>query len=106
MNEVLKLFDLTNRVAIVTGGAGFLGQQFSEALAEAGANVVVADIDQAAAADWAEKLSVKHNSALGVGLDVTDTSSVQDLMDLTLEKFGQLDILVISAPGLEASSGR
>ena len=97
MNEVLKLFDLTNRVAIVTGGAGFLGQQFSEALAEAGANVVVADIDQAAAADWAEKLSKKHNSALGVGLDVTDTSSVQNLMDLTLEKYGQLDILVNSA---------
>jgi len=97
MNEVLKLFDLTNRVAIVTGGAGFLGQQFSEALSEAGANVVVADIDQAAAAECAGELSNKHNSALGVGLDVTDTSSVQNLMDLTLEKFGRLDILVNSA---------
>jgi len=97
MNEVQKLFDLTNRVAIVTGGAGFLGQQFSEALSESGANVVVADIDQAAAADCAEKLSNKHNSALGVGLDVTDTASIQNLMDLTLEKFGQLDILVNSA---------
>jgi len=97
MNEVLKLFDLTNRVAIVTGGAGFLGQQFSEALSEAGANVVVADIDQAAAAECAGELSNKHNSALGVGLDVTDISSVQNLMDLTLEKFGRLDILVNSA---------
>jgi 2-deoxy-D-gluconate 3-dehydrogenase len=97
MNEVLKLFDLTNRVAIVTGGAGFLGQQFSKALSEAGANVVVADIDQAAAVDCAEELSEKHNPALGMGLDVTDTFSVQNLMDVTLEKFGQLDILVNSA---------
>ncbi|MCJ7717709.1 MAG: SDR family NAD(P)-dependent oxidoreductase, partial [Anaerolineales bacterium] len=97
MNEIQKLFDLTDRVAIVTGGAGFLGQQFSEALSEAGAKVVVADIDQAAAAKFAETLEKKTGSALGIKLDVTDPTSVQDLMDRTLEKFGQLDIVVNSA---------
>jgi len=97
MNEVQKLFDLTDQVAIVTGGAGFLGQQFSEALSEAGAKVVVADIDQAAAVAYAETLQKKTGSALGVKLDVTDPFSVQDLMDRTLEKYGQLNILVNSA---------
>lgn len=97
MNEVQKLFDLTDQVAIVTGGAGFLGQQFSEALSEAGAKVVVADIDQAAAVAYAETLEKKTGPALGLKLDVTDPSSVQTLMDQTLEKYGQLDIVVNSA---------
>ena len=97
MNEIQKLFDLTDRVAVVTGGAGFLGQQFSEALSEAGANIVIADINQSAANDAADMLNRKRGSALGVGLDVTDPSSVQNLMDQTLAKFGRLDILVNSA---------
>lgn len=66
MNEVQKLFDLTDQVAIVTGGAGFLGQQFSEALSEAGAKVVVADIDQAAAVAYAETLQKKNWFSSGV----------------------------------------
>jgi len=97
MNEIQKLFDLSDRVAVVTGGAGFLGQQFSEALSEAGANIVIADINQSAANDAADMLNRKRGSALGVGLDVTDPSSVQNLMDQTLSKFGRLDILVNSA---------
>ena len=97
MNGIQELFDLTSRVAVVTGGAGFLGQQFSEALSEAGANVVVADINQTSADEIANILNQKQGSAVGIGVDVTDPASVQGLMDQTLEKFNRLDILVNSA---------
>jgi 2-deoxy-D-gluconate 3-dehydrogenase len=97
MNGIQELFDLTGRVAIVTGGAGFLGQQFSEALSEAGAHIVVADINQKTADEFAEILNRKQGSAVGIGVDVTEPSSVQDLMDQTLKKFKRLDILVNSA---------
>ena len=107
MTGIQELFDLTGRVAIVTGGAGFLGQQFSEALAEAGANVVVADLNQDIAADAAYMLKSKPGDALGAALDVTKPSSVESLMDLVLDKYGQLDILVNSAamdPKFESDS--
>ncbi|MCK4800843.1 MAG: SDR family oxidoreductase [Anaerolineales bacterium] len=97
MNGIQELFDLTGRVAIVTGGAGFLGQQFIEALSEAGAHIVVADINQNAADEFAEVINQKQGSAVGIGVDVTKPSSVQDLMDQTLQKFKRLDILVNSA---------
>ncbi len=97
MNGIQELFDLTGRVAIVTGGAGFLGQQFSEALTEAGASIVVADINQKDASHFAAKLEDKGGKAMGISVDVTDPYSVQSLMEETLKKFGRLDILVNSA---------
>ncbi len=107
MNSIQELFDLTGRVAVVTGGAGFLGQQFSEALVEAGADLVVADIDQAQAASYAKVLQSSGSNVLGIGLDVTDPISVQALIDQTIDRFGRLDILVNSAaldPKFEGSS--
>jgi 2-deoxy-D-gluconate 3-dehydrogenase len=84
-------------VALVTGGSGFLGKQFSEALSEAGASVVVADINKADAEELADSLSNTSSSSLGVGFDVTDPDSVNSLMEKTLSNFGRLDILVNSA---------
>ncbi len=97
MNSIQELFDLTDRVAIITGGAGFLGQQFSEALVEAGAKIVVADINQKTASKFAATLSADQSQAIGIGVDVTDPSSVQNLMDQTLSTYDRLDILVNSA---------
>jgi 2-deoxy-D-gluconate 3-dehydrogenase len=97
MKTVQELFDLTGRVAVITGGAGFLGQQFAEALSEAGAKVVVADIDQHSASDFAEILKTNLGDAFGIGVDVTDPSSVQMMIDQTLDHYGQLDIVVNSA---------
>jgi len=107
MNGIQELFDLTGKTAIVTGGAGFLGQQFSEALSEAGATVIVADINQQTAMDYAEVLLERGGKAVGIGVDITDPSSVQNLMDQTLEKVHRLDILVNSAaldPKFESQS--
>lgn len=95
-----SLFDLTGRVAVVTGGAGLLGAEFCRTLISAGAHVVVADLDFAAGAALAESLnsgSAASAHALALKTDVTSPDSVARLVAETLDAFGRLDILVNSA---------
>lgn len=92
-----ELFDLSGRIAIVTGGAGLLGTEFCRTLAGAGAKVVVADIDFAAASNTAEQILDDGEEASAVSLDVTNPISVENLLDAVLDQFGHLDILVNSA---------
>ena len=92
-----QLFDLTGRVAIVTGGAGLLGKQFSRALAEAGAQVVIASRNQENCGAWAEQLRAEGYSALALPLDLADPESSKALVAATLAQCGRLDILVNNA---------
>jgi NAD(P)-dependent dehydrogenase (short-subunit alcohol dehydrogenase family) len=106
---VQQLFDLTGRVAIVTGGAGLLGRQFSQALVEAGAAVIIASRTLESCRAWAEELTTYARGleiwrdrpstpvALSLSLDVTRPESAHALVDATLEQFGRLDILVNNA---------
>lgn len=94
---ILDKFDLTGRVAIVTGGAGLLGVEFCRTLAEAGAAVLVADLNLQAAEKTAESLSDSGFHAVAFGLDVTSPESVNELAEEALSRFGRLDILVNSA---------
>ncbi len=94
---IKEKFDLTGRVAVVTGGAGLLGKEFARTLAEAGAAVVVADIDSDAAGEMAQTLTDAGFAASGYGLDVTRIESPRGLVAETLGRFGRLDILVNSA---------
>ncbi|WP_148255170.1 SDR family NAD(P)-dependent oxidoreductase [Aidingimonas lacisalsi] len=88
------LFDLSGRVAIVTGGAGILGRHFCLGLAEHGANVVVADVDGGAAEAYAGELESKTGvSCIGMACDVACESSVERLAAATLEHFGRIDVL-------------
>ena len=94
------LFDLHGRVAIVTGGAGLLGSEFCKTLVEAGARVVIADLDVLAAEKLAADFNADHQAAalaLVVQTDVTDPASVQAMVGAALQAFGRLDILVNSA---------
>jgi NAD(P)-dependent dehydrogenase (short-subunit alcohol dehydrogenase family) len=94
------LFDLNGRVAIVTGGAGLLGSEFCKTLVEAGARVVIADLEVLAAERLAAKLCEGRQAgarALAVSTDVTDPTSVQAMVGAALQTFGRLDILVNSA---------
>lgn len=94
---IQEKFDLADRVAIVTGGAGQLGVEFCRTLAEAGAAVMVADLNLKAADKTAEALSDSGYRAAAFGLDVTRFELTRGLVAETLSRFGHLDILVNSA---------
>ena len=106
MIQLPELFNLSGRVAIVTGGAGLLGSEFCRTLAEAGAQVVIADISKEAADRLAASLnecwpasasSGAGQRAAGVQTEVTSTDSVRTMVANALSIFGRVDILVNSA---------
>lgn len=89
---------LQDRIALVTGGAQGLGQAICQRLAAEGCHVVVADLnEEAAAATAAEIADTTDRQTLAVKVDVTDESQVEALVAKTLEKFGRLDITVSNA---------
>jgi len=91
-------FGLSDRVVIVTGGAGFLGSEFARTLAGAGAHVVVADLDGKAAGTLAKKVSVSSGvEALAVQTDVTRKESVGAMVGMAKDVFGRVDALVNGA---------
>ena len=94
---IQEKFDLTGRVAVVTGGVGLLGAEFCRTLAEAGAAVVVVDLNASASQAVADSLAKDGFKVLAVPTDITDPEAVQSLVGQTLSTFGQLDILVNSA---------
>jgi NAD(P)-dependent dehydrogenase (short-subunit alcohol dehydrogenase family) len=94
---IQEKFDLTGRVAIVTGGAGQLGVEFCRTLAEAGSAVMVADINVDAGRKVAEILVQSGYQAAAYELDVTQVESARGLVAETLSRFGRLDVLVNSA---------
>ena len=89
-----NLFSLEGKTAIVTGALGLIGRKHCEALADHGANVVVADLYAVASADFAATLSTP---SLGLALDVTDPDSIAALRDAAIARFGHLDVLVNNA---------
>jgi len=94
----IKLFDLTGRVAVVTGGSKGLGEAMAEGLASAGADLVLASrhLDEAAAT--AARIAQDYGRrAIGVQADVVRPDDAQALVDRTLAEFGRLDILINSA---------
>jgi NAD(P)-dependent dehydrogenase (short-subunit alcohol dehydrogenase family) len=96
---------LAGKVAIVTGGSGGLGHAFAEGLAGAGAKVVLADINGAAAEEAAAKLASRGFDTLGLATDVSDEASAEEMVGRTSQKFGAVDILVNNA-GLYATLQR
>jgi 2-deoxy-D-gluconate 3-dehydrogenase len=90
-------FDLTGKVAIVTGGNGGIGYGIARGLAQAGANIVIAARDPAKNAQAITALQETGVKALNVSTDVQDEASVQALVQTTAETFGRLDILVNNA---------
>ncbi len=90
-------FDLKGRAAVVTGGAGLLGTEFSRTLAEAGAGVAVADLDGAAAQKVAAALRKAGHQVKPFSLDVTDPGSIAAMVSGMMAEYGRLDILVNSA---------
>ncbi len=97
MTTIQQKFDLTGKTAVVTGGIGLLGSQFCKTLAEAGASVLVADIDGERARARAEELVKAGYRAAGFGVDITQPDSVRAMAEQAVKLFHRLDILVNSA---------
>jgi 2-deoxy-D-gluconate 3-dehydrogenase len=97
MANIFDKFNLKDHTAVVTGGAGLLGKEFCRTLAQAGALVVVADINESAAQSVAENLNREGLRACAVGVNVTDPESVRAMVASALDVSGRLDVLVNSA---------
>lgn len=93
-----RLFDLSSKVTIVTGGIGILGRHFCRGLAEFGADVVVVDLDEELASVFAGELGAEYGvRAAGIGCDVSDPESVRAMAEKAFAKFGRIDILLNNA---------
>lgn len=96
--DICRMFDLTDRVALVTGGAGLLGEQFCRTLAAAGARVAVLDIRHHRAQQVAQGIAREfHPDALALGTDITHPQQVQQAVEQVMQRWGRVDILVNSA---------
>jgi 3-oxoacyl-[acyl-carrier protein] reductase len=89
----MPFFDLTNQVAIVTGAATGIGAAIATRLADAGARVVVADLNDGAAGETASKI----RGAIAIQTDITNTASVQNCISRAIKELGRIDILVNNA---------
>jgi len=97
-DRIRRLFDLSGRVAIITGGAGLLGYQHGDVLAAAGAHVVLLDLPSSDPSKAAAQLVAAHQvECIGLAADITNESSIVDLSRHIVAKFGRIDILINNA---------
>ena len=92
--SVSDLFDLTGRIAVITGGAGLLGRKHADAIAECGGIPVLLDISGEAAKNSAAEIG---GEALGLAVDITEEASVDNALAKVKQKFGRIDVLVNNA---------
>ena len=93
----MTLFDLTGRVAVVTGGNGGIGLGMAKGLAAAGASVVLAARDAEKGDAAAAELAASGARSAFIALDVAEENSCQELIEKTVARFGRLDILINNA---------
>lgn len=105
------LFDLTDRVAIITGGTGLLGRQHAQAIARAGGRFVLLDLAVTRPDDVARELGRSWGAeglGLGIAADITRPDQVEAALRQVLERFDRVDILINNAannPKVEAAAG-
>src|SRR5688572_28546965 len=97
MKTVQQLFDLSNRVAIITGGSRGLGQEFAEGLAEAGASLMLCARREQWLTPTLDEFKKRGVRVEGRVCDVSDEAQVKEVVDATMNAFGRIDILVNNA---------
>ena len=92
------MIDLSDKIAVVTGGAQGIGKAVAETLAQRGANVVVADLQLEKAEAVAQEIAADTGQkAISVRVDVSDSASAKAMIDTVMAEFGRVDILVNNA---------
>jgi NAD(P)-dependent dehydrogenase (short-subunit alcohol dehydrogenase family) len=92
-----KLFDLTDKIAFITGGAGLLATEHALALNEFGAKIILADISLDKASEIKKNLQTQNCQVDFIECDVTSKKSWQDALEFILSKYGKIDILINNA---------
>jgi len=85
---------IKDKVALVTGAAGYIGREVAKRLAEEGAKVIVNDIDQDGIDRVVNEIKEKGGEAIGIKADVTKKDQVESMVDDVVKRFGRIDILV------------
>ncbi len=99
-----KLFDLSGKVALVTGGVGILGKHFCAALADHGATVIVVDLDEKQCSSFAKELTETFAvKALGISCDLTNVQDIKRVIDKVENTIGSIDILHNNAASKSSS---
>ncbi|MHC4694913.1 MAG: SDR family NAD(P)-dependent oxidoreductase [Planctomycetota bacterium] len=94
---MLELFDLSEKVAIVTGASRGLGQYFGRALAKSGADLVITSRDLSSLTEFKHEIESLGRKALPVQLDVLSQSDIENMVRMTINEYGKIDILVNNA---------
>jgi len=94
---ILELFNLTGEKSLVTGAAAGLGRAIAIALAEAGSDVAIADVNLEGAEKVAKEINAKGRDSFGIKVDVSQSSQVDEMVKKVIDKFGKLDIAVNNA---------
>lgn len=96
--NINKLFDLTGKTVVITGGAGYLGRAISEGIAEASAAVYIVSSNEKKCKKFAEELSKKYSTCCrGMNLNISNESSVKDCFFNIVKETGKIDILINNA---------
>ncbi|MEB2785128.1 SDR family oxidoreductase [Algoriphagus persicinus] len=100
MNDI---FDLSDKIVLITGGAGLLGPEMASALLEKGATVILADLDKSKCDVIILEKSWQDLPVIGIGLDVASSQSWKDALKLILDKHGKIDVLINGAASTNQS---
>jgi NAD(P)-dependent dehydrogenase (short-subunit alcohol dehydrogenase family) len=97
-DRAANLFDLTGRVAVITGGTGLLGRRHADVLAAAGAHVAILDLPCSDCAGAATDLTDRHAvDCMGIATDITITGEIEQARTQIMKRFGRVDILINNA---------
>ena len=100
LKSLAEMFDMRERTVLITGGAGILAEVWAEALAEYGANIVLADILSEKARERASLLKDTFKvDSQGIYLDLTSEKSIVGCVEETIDRFGTIDVLINNAQG-------